>query len=67
MAHNYATIINKAKRYNLKKIINLYGALGQNIPILKSIIEELTGHKVNIKSYNLDPTLVNMLEINKNN
>ena len=63
MANNYASIINQANKYNQKKIINLYGSMSQNIPIFKKILKELTGFKVNVRNFKLDPTLKNMQRI----
>ena len=67
MTKNYADIVNKTKFSKEKNIINLYGALGNNIPIIKPLLKELTGYKVNIKKFNIDPTLENMKNLYKNN
>ena len=67
MTKNYADIVNKTKFSKEKNIINVYGSLGNNIPIIKPLLKELTGYKVNIKKFNIDPTLENMKNLYKNN
>ena len=66
MVNNYANIINSSKHYCDRKVINIYGALGNNLPLFKRILKDITKHKIILKNYDIDPTLKNMQIVNKN-
>ena len=57
MVNNYANIINSSKHYCDRKVINIYGALGNNLPLFKRILKDITKHKIILKNYDIDPTL----------